>query len=311
MGYDEFVNAVQENMKNRLGESAKVSVYSTVKNNGKAKKGIMIETPGVNVAPTIYLEEFYESFLKGEDFEKIMEDFADFYEDVQCTESWECENLREFDSVKDRIVFRLVNTKLNSELLCDVPHIRVLDLSIVFYVIFELSEEGTASMLIRNDHMEIWEKDKNELWDLAKKNSGRMLPAEFFTMEYALFELMDKVGGREEESPQRENLLLEKAGKADFMYVLSNQIRHYGAACMMYPHIMDMVGEIMGDDFFVIPSSIHEVIIVPKREGLMKSSMDEMVREINASQLKEEEVLSDHVYYYERRTERLISGYGS
>lgn len=98
----------------------------------------------------------------------------------------------------------------------------------------------------------------------------------------------------------------DQEDEGDFMYVLSNQLRSFGAASIVYPHVLEMVGKIVGEDFCVLPSSVHEVIIVPESYSLEQKEMDEMVTEINATQVADEEVLSNHAYFYERAAKKLI-----
>lgn len=90
------------------------------------------------------------------------------------------------------------------------------------------------------------------------------------------------------------------------MYVLSNSLRNYGAACIAYPHIMETIGEILQEDYYILPSSIHEVVIVPYTREISRREMDDMVRDINETQVADEEVLSNHVYLYERSTGRFL-----
>src|SRR5699024_7535782 len=125
-----------------------------------------------------------------------------------------------------------------------------------------------------------------------------ILPAELFTMRHALNEIV----GSAEAGSDEGNLLDGGDGERDRMYVLTNRMRSYGAACIAYPYIPGMIGETLGSDYYILPSSVHEVMIVPACGGLDGEELEEMVREINATQVAEEEVLSDHIYYYERRT---------
>ena len=92
------------------------------------------------------------------------------------------------------------------------------------------------------------------------------------------------------------------------MYVLSNKSRSYGAACIAYPHILEMIGGILRTDYYVLPSSVHEVVIVPCCENISAAELDEMIREINITQVDDEEVLSDHAYLYELKAGYLRRG---
>ena len=145
-----------------------------------------------------------------------------------------------------------------------MPHIDFLDLSIVFYVLLEITEDGTASMAVTCEHQKQWGTSTERLWKDAAENVKRILPAEFFTMNYALKEILKKGMGIENgQVTVPENLFGNDSSVRDGMYVLSNSIRSYGAACIVYPHVLDMIWNILKTDFYVLPSSVHEVIITP------------------------------------------------
>ena len=308
MNYTEFVRAVEEAMSQRLKDTANISVYTAVKNNGRKRTGIVAETPGINISPAIYLEEYYECYLEGKPLSLITEEILELYESIRKEESWDYEMIRSYEGVKDRVVFKVINTEQNRELLNQIPHIEMLDLSIVFYILLEISSEGTAAMLVSGSHAELWGIDVQTLWGAASENAKRLLPAEFFTMSYAMNELLSGENG---DGRKNENLLVSGAGKEDGMYVLSNNIRNYGAACIAYPYILKMIGEILKTDYYVLPSSVHEVVIVPYSEEIDSGELDCIVREINETQVAEEEVLSDHAYLFSRRTGKLCAGCGA
>ena len=307
MDYKEFAGAVEKQMNQRMEGGVHTSLYTAVKNNGKERTGILIETPGVNISPTIYLEEYYEGYIKGRPIGQIVDEIMDFYNGIKKEESWNCEEIRSYEGVKDRIVFKLINTAKNRRFLSTVPNRTFLDLSIVFYVLLEVTEEGTAAMTVSNSHAEQWKVCADILWADAVRNVRKLLPAEFVTMNHALQEMLGE-NTDDDGIKGTENLLLGNARERDGMYILSNKLKSYGAACIAYPHIMEMIGEILQRDYYVLPSSVHEVIIVPFSPGLDSRELDEMIREINITQVEEEEVLSSHAYLYERRMGKLRSG---
>lgn len=307
MNYREFTCAVEKEMNQRMTGGVRVSLYTAVKNNGKERTGVLIETPGVNISPTIYLEEYYECYRKGKQIGQIVEDVLGFYDSIKREEPWDCGRIMTYEGVKDRIVFKLINTAKNRRFLSTVPHRTFLDLSIVFYVLLEATGEGTAAMAVDNGHARRWQVKTEMLWSDALRNVRKLLPAEFFTMSDALREMFRKSTGHAlPENP--ENLLCNEAGERDGMYVLSNNLRSYGAACIVYPHVMEMIGQILRTDYYILPSSVHEVIIVPYSQSISPEEIDEMIRDINDTQVEEEEVLSNHVYLYERCTGRLYCG---
>ena len=187
----------------------------------------------------------------------------------------------------------MVNTALNQKLLTTVPHMDFLDLSIVFYLLLEDNATESTSMLITSMHTELWKIQTDTLWKDAIDNISNLLPAEFFTLRYA----MDELIGRNSNGVP-ENLLRERTGKADSMYVLTNRSRTYGASCMVYPHILEKVADVLGTDFYILPSSIHEVLIAPCNDSGSTEEINTMIREINQSVVDDEEVLSGHCYKY-------------
>lgn len=307
MDYRTFADAVEKQMNQRMTGGVKAGLYTAEKNNGIERTGVMIETPGINISPTIYLEEYYQNYKNGVTIDKIVDEILAFYENIRQDKSWDCEKILKYEGVRDRIVFKLINTAKNRNFLRSVPHIPFLDLSAVFYVLLEVTDEGTAAMTVNRRHMEQWKVQTDTLWADSVRNSRCLLPAEFFTMNYALKEMLKGNAGFGESSVQ-ENLLAGNAASRDGMYVLSNKSRSYGAACIAYPHILEMIGGILRTDYYVLPSSVHEVVIVPCCENISAAELDEMIREINITQVDDEEVLSDHAYLYELKAGYLRRG---
>ena len=83
MNYTEFVNAVKEKLTQELNGGVRVNVYTTKKNNATERTGLILETPGVNISPTIYLEEFFELYEKGKQMDWIIEDLVELYEEIR------------------------------------------------------------------------------------------------------------------------------------------------------------------------------------------------------------------------------------
>lgn len=309
MDYREFACAVNEQVNYMMSGGVKAQLYTAVKNNGTERTGVLIEAPGINISPTIYLEDYYEDYRNGQSVEKIAGEIIAFYDSVRQERSWDCQKILTYAGVRDKVVFKLINTAQNRAFLRTVPHIDYLDLSIVFYVLLEITEEGTASMAVTEEHVKRWGVSAEQLWENAAENVKRLLPAEFFTMNYALKEILKRGIGTDSGQPAApENLLGNDSCVRDGMYVLSNSMRNYGAACIVYPHILEMIWNILQTDYYVLPSSVHEVIITPCHKSITCEELDEMIQDINETQVDAEEVLSNHAYLYEHSSGRLHIG---
>ena len=304
MEYKKFVCMVEEKLNLKLEGGMKASKYSVVKNNGMEKTGMILESDEYNIAPAIYLEEFFEQYQKGMSIDRIVNEILEFYEKVKVDEDYDVSQLSLYENVKKKIAFKLVNTEKNQQMLKEVPHIPLLDLSIVFYILVDVDEKGSATIQIRNEHIENWNVNVEQLYKDAKLNVKCLIPARLMCMQHVIEKLCDISKGEEKD------LLKAKfpPENKEFMYILTNSIHQFGAAVLAYPNILEMASRIIGEDFYLLPSSIHEVILIPKSKSPDLKDLNEMINEVNETQVQEEEVLSDHAYYYEKNTHTLMMG---
>lgn len=292
MDFEEFVCQIKEKLNKELPDMIRAREYSVIVNNGNEKRGVVLEKEGATISPVIYLQEFYERYREGETISEVVREICGFYQHITEETFVQAEDFQEFGKLKDKVALKLIHTEKNRHRIADLPHLEMMDLSLVFYLLLNVSEDGTATMQIKNEHLDQWGIRMEELWEHAKENVGRILPARFTSME----EVMRELTGME-----TEQIGLESSG----MYVLSNSVRNYGAACIAYPHVAEMIGQMLNENYYIIPSSIHELIIVPESKGLGEEEMNEMIQEVNCTQLADEEILSEHIYYYDRTSCRI------
>ena len=295
MNYQQFIEEVERRVKEKIkgNETITVYIHTAVKNNGKERKGITVSEKGIHISPTIYLEEYFQQFQEGKPIEKIVEKILQLYEEVKCSHPCEESLLQNYEELKGKFACKLIHRGKNEKLLNDIHYVPWMDLAIVVFVLLEVSPYGTATVLVRKEHLEIWGLTEAQLFDEAKKNTPILLPYQFCPMRKLLREICPYAvdeGEEEEES----------------LYVLSNKLRSFGAASMLYEGILEKVGQKLGENYYILPSSIHEVIVVPESKSPVKQDLEEMVREINETQVEEEEVLSDRVYYFSRKENRLF-----
>lgn len=90
-------------------------------------------------------------------------------------------------------------------------------------------------------------------------------------------------------------------------YVATNDILDHGASVIAYPDFLKKAEKVSEGEFYVLPSSIHEVIIFPVSAGLSADNLNEIVRSANAACVAPDEQLSDHAYRYDSHTRQLVS----
>lgn len=299
MSYEQFIREMEEKVQICMKGKSKVYIRRSLKNNGYERKGIVFVEEGINISPTIYLEEYYEKFKQGYDTDNLARQLVELYLRIRVDHSWEGDFVKDYENIRDRIVYRLVNMEKNQELLKKVPYLEYLDLAILFYVLVEVGGDGTgiAAMLIRNEHLEWWNRERSELYQSAVMNTERLLPYEFSAMSAVLEEFFKQCGPEES---------MNEPDGEEIMYVLTNRFRNHGAAAVLYPGRLEQIGIYLEENYYILPSSIHEVLILPESKGITREEMNRIVREINGVYMQEEDVLSDHVYYYDRVKKELL-----
>ena len=291
MNINEFAEIIKERLEERTG--LEVRLAEVIKNNSVTLHGISIIVPEINITPNIYLESFFKEYERGMSFEDITERIINVWEREKGHKHFDVEWFRDFEQIKERIAYKLVNYEANRKLLEDVPHVPFLNLAKVFYVTIDCKEFGSGSILVHNNHMESWGVTTEELDELASINTPKMFQAEIMSMAVVMKELMQDV------SEEMELLIDNK------MFVVTNKDRHYGAAAMCYPNIIKEFAEQKECDLIIIPSSVHEVLILPC-EGEDFKRFKEMVIEVNETALSPEEVLSNSVYIYRRELDKIV-----
>jgi len=314
MNYSQFVSKVKEGLQEKLGEEAKVEAISVPKNNGIMLQGITIRRPEEKVVPTIYMERFYADYLEGRDLEDILEDFLEIYEEQDATETMNFEFYHDYEQVKKKLAVKLVNRKRNKKMLSEMPHREFLDMAVVYYCLMDSVNMGTAAILVKYAHMEKWGVSEQQLYEDALKNSEVMLPGRVRTMEELLSRMVleDDIsvwewrGEEPDDFPMLEGFM-EKTVKFGHvpMLILTNDRRYLGASCILYRGLLKRLADKLGKNLYVLPSSIHEVILLPENYVRSADKLIRMVTEVNRTQVEPEEVLSDTVYYYDRKAERI------
>lgn len=299
MKFNEFAEEIRAELEGLLKKETTVSIHSVTKNNGVVLHGITIRMKSRNVSPTIYLEEFYNEFLKGKEIREIVSEIYGIYENDTYKENLDLRFFTEYENAKENIVFKLVNYEKNRVQLEDIPHVRYLDLAIVFVCVVRNDELGNATILIRNNHLELWKQSAQSIYNTARRNTPKLLPPELKTMEEVLGDLFGVNVQAEEEGIPEEFI---KTG----MYILSNRLRMCGASVILYDGILKEFADKCEKDIIILPSSIHEVILLPYNEEHDKDTLTQMVKEVNRTQVEAQEVLSDGVYVFLREENKIV-----
>ena len=292
-----FYESVAESVSEVLGSEVIVELQEVTKVN-LSLEGLTIRKQGENIAPTIYLNQYFNQFNDGRTMDDIVQDILRVYENNQpenIHNVFKTEDFYDFDKMKEKIVLKVINTERNLDLLEQVPHLDMegLGLSVVFYVSL-MTGEQSAGILIKNEHLKLWEKTVSELLTVAEVNTNRM---HAFTIK-SMNEVLSGMFGFEED------LIPDEPA----FYVLTDENKTFGASQLFLKDKIREFAKQQDCDVYILPSSVHELLLLRADfPNLEPSYLKEMVCEVNATQVSEEEFLFDGAYKFELATDKIIA----
>ena len=290
MTFEEFQNYIKEHILDDWMEDAEVSISSVRKNNGVIYQGLHIREEGKTVSPSIYLDDFYDYYLNGEELGTILRRIREEYVwAMEKADSYQL-NLSRFEYIKDRVIDRLVNYEKNKEILEDCPFIQLYDLAVTFRWLAHSDDVGISTSLITKQELDIWEISVHELLLAAQHNTRRIFPPRIMDLNALLLQMGKDLSEFEVLIP---------------MYVMTNEQQINGATVLLYDNVIQQFAQQMNTSFYILPSSIHEVILVPAEEFDDPSGLVELVHMANHSIVELGDILSDSVYYYDLLEDRL------
>ena len=290
MDFKEFVNKLEQDLKDAMADispGATVDVRSVEKLQEGSYTGITISPAGGNVGMNLNANQLFDQMQDGQSYEGVLAVAVSTAErGLHDMPAVDVSELMNYEAAKKYLCFDVVGSDRNADMLEKVPHTDKENISMVYRLQLDSTENGAATVLITNAMMEQFGVTKEQLHADAMENAQEIRPADFRTMAAVMAEMM----GMPEEM---------MADMAPPMYVATNQDKVQGAAVMFYPDFMDQAAKELGGDIFILPSSVHEVLILPDDGNMNAQELKEMVTTINASEVSPEDRLTDSVYHYD------------
>lgn len=280
MNYQEFKNHVLQEIPKYLPEGKRnVAVVKYYKVN-TYYEGLVLRTDGIH--PNIPIEAYYRDHVAGIEMEKILKDLAEHLliePDQHLKDVVLNSRVGHMTNLDEKLSLQVINAKKNEEFLKTVPHRKVLDLAIIYRYIVKADSSGIASITIKNEMLNLLDKTEQELYEIAYENSKNDVKVQ--PIHKTLEELM--------------GIPMYKGAN---MYVGSNKEGINGASAILYNDELKKIADKAEDDLFIIPSSIHEIILLPT-QGCTVEEIDELHKECGVN-LEPIEWLSNNIYYYDR-----------
>ena len=294
MNYNNFETAIKDRIQELVPPEVSVKPDTITRNNQTEHHGLLFEKSNSNIAPRIYLDAYYQAFQTGSSLNKITADIFALFQQIKDTPDFDIQKAFSFENIKDKIVYRLINYKQNKETLTQIPYIRFHDLAIVFYIQFDIADSANASCAITNAHLDLWDKTTNEIYTHAQQNTRRIFPFSLIPMDSFLLNMLSFCEGIDSSE-------LQKLMTPGFE-ILTNTNKLFGAACILYDHVLELIGMKLQENYYIIPSSTHEVLILRESDAKHIPSLSYMIQDVNSEAVADEDVLTDHPYYYDCST---------
>ena len=301
--FEEFKVAVIDGIRDWLPEqfaTAHVSLQTVTKNNDLKLTGLTIQSVGSNIAPTIYLEGFYEKYQEGVEMPEILRRIADVRMEHEVEGDFDASQITDFTRCQDKILPRIIGAEWNQELLEKRPHVLIEDLAVTFCIDLGTHADGSMSVPIHNELMNGWGVTADDLYEIAVKNLTDSNVGTFRSMNEVMLEMMlpniiAECDGDEEAARETLDMMMPPE---DRMYVLCNKDKIYGASVLLDQKLMQSVIDRIGNEFYILPSSVHECLVVPASQDMEPSDLVAMVREVNSTTVSNEDRLSNNIYTY-------------
>lgn len=302
MNYEIFKEVVAEKFMDYMPEQyqgMRLRVEPVNKVN-KVLDGITLVGSGAggSVSPTLYINHMYEHYLETENLQEVLQSAARRM-DMAFKEMPEVGDVN-LESAKDNIVFQVINTLQNEDMLRDMPHREFQDLSIIYRWVVKVDENGIQSSAIRNNLAEQLGMNEEQLFKCAVENTRRIFPPTVKSMNDVIREMFISDGMPAEVA----DMMIGEMPEDKMMWVISNDRGINGAGSMLYEDNLHKLAMKLETDLYILPSSVHECIAVSTNVG-DPYELAEMVSEINMGQVALEDRLSNQVYHYDKDARRL------
>lgn len=282
MTYEYFLMHLEQKILERLEKGEVVKRVQVLKNNGVELDGFSYYVEGHRERPTVYVNHHYQEELSEEELADVADAVLKTQRECRLLPRQGVEQMMDFDAMRKRVCCRLISRERNEALLEELPWLPWLDLAIVFYLQVPRQVVEHATAVIHTSHMEYWGVTLEDLCHAAAENMAKVR---------ILLEPMETFLG---------DLGFEPLSSG--MHILSNSRKLYGAGVIIDPGVQHRCLEQLGESFYILPSSVHELILLPESLATTRTELDQLVQEVNEACVSQEEYLSDHAYYYSAAT---------
>lgn len=296
MNYETFKQEFAEDIKEKLYERGYDDVrisFNNVEKTNQNYEAMSVVPEGSNVGVNFNIENAFANYEHTDDYAGVLASATMVIADgLDRAPAIDVSALMDYENMKEKLSVEVISAEANADLLANVPHGRMEDLAVVYRFVMESSEDGRASILVTNNLMDRMGVSHEQLRSDALENSPEIRPVVIMGMNEVMKEMM---------GPEVYEMFGIPDDAEETMYVATVPDKNSGAGVIAYQDFMDQAAERVGGDFFVLPSSINEILLVPDNGDMTADALRDMVKDVNAKEVSPEERLSDNVYHYDSK----------
>ncbi len=297
MNYESFKEKFVEDLKDRLenqGADVKVSV-NTVNKLNESYEAVTVTPEGSNIGVNIGIDKFYDAMENGRSYDEVVDKAVEVVNSgITQRPDFDIDSLSDYSQMKEKLAMEVVSAEANKEMLENLPHQNMEDMAVVYRFVLNSDDEGRASILVTNQLIESMGVTPEQLHADAMENAPQIKPVEIKGMSEVMAEMM----GVEQAEMMG---IFPVAPEDEKIFVATVPDKVHGAGVLAYQNFMDQAAERAGGDFYILPSSIHEVLIVPDNGEMGLKDLESMVKEVNETQVAPADKLTDSVYHYDSK----------
>ena len=302
MDFESFVNEMKDHIKEFLPErfaDATVEARQNTKLN-ETYTALIVQAEGQAIMPSINLNQLYEAHNKADaSMEMTLMHAAQMIGAEPL--NIDINRLLDYDQAKENLFIRVSAAEANKEMLANAPHKLMEDLAITYHIVADISTNTVASTMVTDQMLDSFGISQEQLHADALANSAKLFPAQVQSMGEVMRKMISQDMAATGMSQDDIDMMMDSMGLdvSNPMTVVSNEQGINGAAVMFYPEQMDQIGDRLGGDFFILPSSVHEMLVIPDDGSFQYQDLQSMVADVNETQVAENERLTDEVYHYD------------
>ena len=295
---EELIDGIKEDLYHKGFEDMSVREQGMVNKLNGGYDGIVITPADSNIGVTLNANALFEAYEDGAPLDQVIDKAVrTAVNGIENQPQVDVASLTDYEQMKDKLVMEVVSTETNQDMLQNIPHDEIEDMSVVYRFVLDSNEDGRASILVTNNLIETMGITHEQLHADAMENAPKIKPAVITGMSEVMAEMM----GVSVEDLAMMGMPADPANEQ--MYVATVPDKVNGAGIIAYQDFMDKAAEVVGNgepkDFFILPSSRHEILVVPDNGEMSLSDLEAMVKEVNANEVSPQDKLTDSVYHYD------------